>query len=83
MSARARRPARPASDVATLRRIERLIVAAWSQAISIGCDTEQDIVGKWAVEIGEMTSFSKADYNKLKQTLSAELIRRRLTQAGG
>ncbi len=35
-------------------------------------DFYQDIVGKWVAEIGEMTSFSKADYNKVKQTLSAQ-----------
>lgn len=34
-------------------------------------DFYQDIVGKWGVEIGEMTSFSKAEANKVKQTLSA------------
>jgi predicted P-loop ATPase len=34
-------------------------------------DFYQDIVGKWGVEIGEMTSFSKAETNKVKQTLSA------------
>lgn len=34
-------------------------------------DFYQDIVGKWGVEIGEMTSFSKAESNKVKQTLSA------------
>lgn len=35
-------------------------------------DFYQDIVGKWIVEIGEMTSFSKADYNKVKQTITAQ-----------
>lgn len=35
-------------------------------------DFYQDIVGKWAAEIGEMTSFSKADYNKVKQTITAQ-----------
>lgn len=34
-------------------------------------DFYQDIVGKWGVEIGEMTSFTKAESNKVKQTLSA------------
>jgi len=34
-------------------------------------DFYQDIVGKWGVEIGEMTAFSKAEANKVKQTLSA------------
>lgn len=34
-------------------------------------DFYQDIVGKWGVEIGEMTSFTKAEANKVKQTLSA------------
>jgi putative DNA primase/helicase len=34
-------------------------------------DFYQDLVGKWGVEIGEMTSFSKAEANKVKQTLSA------------
>jgi predicted P-loop ATPase len=33
-------------------------------------DFYQDIVGKWGVEIGEMTSFTKAEANKVKQTLS-------------
>jgi putative DNA primase/helicase len=35
-------------------------------------DFYQDIVGKWAAEIGEMTSFTKADYNKVKQTITAQ-----------
>jgi predicted P-loop ATPase len=35
-------------------------------------DFYQDIVGKWGVEIGEMAAFSKADYNKIKQTLTAQ-----------
>ena len=34
-------------------------------------DFYQDLVGKWGVEIGEMTSFTKAEANKVKQTLSA------------
>lgn len=34
-------------------------------------DFYQDLQGKWGVEIGEMTSFSKAEANKVKQTLSA------------
>lgn len=35
-------------------------------------DFYQDLVGKWGVEIGEMTSFTKAESNKVKQTLSAQ-----------
>lgn len=34
-------------------------------------DFFQELVGKWGVEIGEMTSFTKAEHNKVKQTLSA------------
>ncbi len=69
MSARARRAARPASDVATLRRIERLIVAARSQVISIGCDPEDD---------PRLLAGAEGDL-----IMARELIRRLLTQAGG
>lgn len=34
-------------------------------------DFFQELAGKWGVEIGEMTSFTKAEANKVKQTMSA------------
>lgn len=34
-------------------------------------DFFQELVGKWGVEIGEMTSFTKAEHNAVKQTMSA------------
>lgn len=35
-------------------------------------DFYQDLNGKWGAEVGEMTSFSKAEHGKVKQTLTAQ-----------